>query len=432
MISPGWTRSSIWGYLCFRFPVLSLSALAAVTSAEHEITYWDDNIEDVTSGDIAEDLMAISVMTPLAPRAYELADFFRSKGKTVVLGGVHPTFCAEEALTHCDAVVIGEGEESWPKVLSDYEKGALKKTYKADHLIDGEKIPCSARRIFSGKKYFFTNLMQTTRGCPFDCEFCSVTSFYGGSYRVRPLEHVRQELDVIALPGSFIFIVDDNILGLPTYSKQLFVLLQEYKYKWLSHSSISLAYKPELLKAAAKSGCYGLFVGFETLDEQNLALMGKKINQVNYYSEAITRFHDAGIGILGSFVVGYDHDGPDCFERIHEFCLNNKLDGGLFTILTPFPGTRVRARLEQENRLLTSDWNLYDMEHVVFRPRQLTVDQLYEGFKKLTLAFHSTPSLFKRLMLPPRRHFQFFGPGNVGFKIAWGKKFREEGQHRKT
>ncbi|MBN2381896.1 B12-binding domain-containing radical SAM protein [bacterium] len=429
LVAPGWTKSSVWGYLLFRFPVLSLPTLAAVTPPEHTLTFWDDNIENVQEGIGDEQLIAISVMTPLAPRAYALADYFRARGKTVVLGGVHPTFCPDEALEHADAIVVGEAEQTWPLLLKDFESGTLEQKYQATALIDGALIPAVDRSVFKGKKYFFTNLLQTTRGCPYDCEFCSVTSFYGGSYRVRPLEHVRAELDTIARPGSFIFIVDDNILGLPRYSKQLFELLKEYRYKWLSHASINLAFKEDLLASAAKSGCYGLFVGLETLDDKNLDLMGKRVNKVAYYREALARFHDAGIGILGSFVVGYDHDGPESFENIYEFCCKNKLDGGLFTILTPFPGTRVRQRLADENRLLTSDWNDYDMEHVVYQPKKLSAEQLYDGFRTLTRQFHSVPSLVRRL-LPPRRSFQFFGPGNLGFKIAWGRKFR--GEYKQT
>lgn len=424
MISPGWSKSSIWGYLLFQFPVLSLPTLAAVTPGKHQTRFLDDNIEDV-SGQNDDDLIAISVMTPLAVRAYELADHFRQQGKPVVLGGVHPTFCQDEALQHADAIVVGEAEKVWPILLEDFERGVMKKIYQAESLIDGQEIPSVRRNMFEQKKYFFTNLMQTTRGCPFDCEFCSVTSFYGGSYRVRPIEHVRGELETIAKPGSFLFIVDDNIIGLPTYSKKLFDTLNDYKYKWLSHASINLAFKEELLRAAAQSGCYGLFVGFESLDEKNLDLMGKKVNKISFYEEALKRFHDAGIGILGSFVVGYDHDTPETFHNIYDFCVKNKLDAALFTILTPYPGTRVRERLQKEERIITNDWRLYDMEHVVFRPKQMSVETLYDGFKDLTLEFHSIGSLWRRL-IPPKRHFQFFGPGNIGFKIAWKKRFKAD------
>lgn len=422
MISPGWSKTSIWGHIWFKFPVLSLPALAAVTPEEHSITYFDDNIENVLAvGD--EDLVAISVMTPLARRAYEIADFFRNRGKKVVLGGVHTTFCAEEAAEHADALVIGEGERSWPLLLEDFQKGVMKKRYSAPELIAPEQIPPARRSILEKKGYFFTNLIQTTRGCPFDCEFCSVTSLYGGSYRVRPLEQVESELRGLAKPGSFVFIVDDNIIGRPRYTAELCDTISPFRFKWLSHASINLAFQDELLHAVARSGCHGLFVGFETLNEENLSIMGKKVNRVEYYDEAIKRFHDAGIGILGSFVVGYDFDDLDTFDAIYEFCLKTKLDGGLFTILTPFPGTRVRDRMESEGRLLTSDWTYYDMEHVVYQPRKLSVDQLYQSFEDLTRDFHSMKSIFSRLF-PPKRHFQFFGPSNFGFRSAWKKCLR--------
>lgn len=423
MISPGWSKSSIWGHIWFKFPVLSLPALAAVTPKEHQIVYRDDNIENVLKVG-SEDLVAITVMTPLAPRAYEIADFFISHGKTVVLGGVHPTFCPEEALNHADSILIGEAEQSWGRLLSDFETGKLNETYKSLNYIDGSLIPPVSRKILDNKKYFFTNLIQTTRGCPFDCEFCSVTSFYGGTYRVRMLDAIDKELSTIGKPGSFLFIVDDNIIGQPRFSKGLFELLNQYRFKWLSHSSINLAFNEKLLTAAAKSGCYGLFVGLESLQEKNLTLMGKKINKVKYYYEAIQRFHDVGIGVLGSFVLGYDFDELSSFEKIYEFSLKAKLDGGLFTLLTPFPGTKVRERLQKQNRLITSDWQYYDMEHVVFKPSLLTIDQLYNGFQELTLSFNSFSSIFKRLMLP-RRSFQFFAPMNFGFHKAWKRVFTQ-------
>ncbi|MFC1851782.1 B12-binding domain-containing radical SAM protein [candidate division CSSED10-310 bacterium] len=424
MISPGWSKSSIWGHIWFKFPVISLPTLAAITPDHHEIRYVDDNIEPALIA-ADEDLVALTVMTPLAPRAYAIADFFRSHGKKVILGGVHPTFCPEEALQHADALVVGEGELSWPLALQDAEQGKLKTIYRAENLIESQKIPPPDRTILQNKKYFFTNLIQTTRGCPFDCEFCSVTSLYGGTYRVRPLEHIRQELDIIGKPGSFIFIVDDNIVGQSRYSQELFTVLKDYRYKWLSHASINLAFNDKLLRAAADSGCYGLFVGFESLNKDNLNLMGKKVNRIEYYQEAIARFHQVGIGVLGSFVLGYDHDQTGVFEEIFSFTVKTKLDGGLFTILTPYPGTKVRRRLEKQGRIISNDWSLYDMEHIVFRPTNMTVEQLYSGFKELTLSFHTVPTILKRLFMPTRS-FQFFAPANFGFRNAWKKRFKNE------
>jgi radical SAM superfamily enzyme YgiQ (UPF0313 family) len=405
--------------MSFRFPSLSLAVVAAATPPHWETALCDEGFGPVDFSAEA-DVVAITAMTAQAVRAYEIADAFRSRGKTVVMGGFHASNLPDEALGHVDAVVVGEAEAVWPQLLADFEEGRLQRVYRADALVDTAAIPVARRSIFDGKGYLLTNTVQTTRGCPYDCEFCSVTAFFGRKYRKRPVEAVLAELQEMRKTGSFAFFVDDNIVADRTYSLRLFREMTGMGMKWLSHASLDLAEDPELLAAAGESGCIGLFVGFETLDENALRTMGKKTNRVAGYVEAATALRDHGIGILGSFVLGWDGDGPDVFEKVFRFCEAAKLQAGIFPILTPYPGTKVRKRLLEEGRILSSDWRDYDMEHVNFRPKGMSVDELQEGYDWLCRQFYSFPSMWRRLSL--HRSLPAFGPMNFGFRAALRRK----------
>ena len=405
--------------MSFRFPSLSLAVVAATTPERFETDLCDEGFGPVDLDDPA-DVVAITGMTAQAVRAYEIADAFRSRGKTVVIGGFHASNMPAEALEHVDSVVVGEAEAVWPKLLADWREGKLDKIYRADGLIDTADIPVARRAIFDGKGYLLTNTVQTTRGCPYDCEFCSVTAYFGRKYRKRPVDAVLAELEGMRKRGSYAFFVDDNIVVDRSYSLRLFRGMKGLGMKWLSHASLDLAEDPELLAAAGEAGCIGLFVGFETLDEAALAAMGKKTNHVATYVESAKKLRDHGIGILGSFVLGWDGDGPDVFERTFRFCEEARLEAAIFPILTPYPGTKVRERLVAEGRILTNDWRDYDMEHVTFRPKGMTVEQLQRGYDELTRRFYSFGSMWRRLGL--HRSLPAFGPMNFGFRSALKRK----------
>jgi radical SAM superfamily enzyme YgiQ (UPF0313 family) len=421
-VSPGWPKGRLWGEMSFRFPSLSLAVVAAATPEGWETELCDEGFGPVDPGHPA-DVVAITGMTAQAPRAYEVADAFRARGKTVVMGGFHASNLPDEALGHVDAVVVGEAEDVWPGLLADLEAGRLAKVYRADGLIDTASIPVARRSIFDGKGYLLTNTIQTTRGCPYDCEFCSVTAYFGRKYRKRPVDAVLAELEGMRTRGSYAFFVDDNIVVDRTYSLRLFRGMKGLGMKWLSHASLDLADDPELLRAAGEAGCIGLFVGFETLDESALAAMGKKTNRVADYVTGARRLRDHGIGILGSFVLGWDGDGPDVFERTFRFCEDARLEAAIFPILTPYPGTKVRERLLAEGRILSDDWRDYDMEHVTYRPRGMTVEELQEGYDELTRRFYSLGSMWRRLAL--HRSLPAFGPMNLGFRSALRRKVRD-------
>jgi radical SAM superfamily enzyme YgiQ (UPF0313 family) len=419
-LSPGWPKGRLWGELGFKFPTLSLAALAAVTPPEWEVAFHDDAIRQ-TPFDTDADLIALTAMTAQATRAYQLADAFRAQGKTVVMGGFHASNLPDEALQHVDSVVVGEGELAWPQLLADFQAGRLQRSYRADGLIDTSLIPVARREIFKGSGHFFTNTIQTTRGCPFDCEFCSVTAFYGRKYRKRPVEQVLAELEQLRKVNSFVFFVDDNIVADRKYSLPLFAGMKGMGIKWLSHAPIDFAEDQELLKAAGESGCVGMFVGFESLNQESLAAMGKVTNRADSFKAYAQQFRDHGIGILGSFVMGCDGDTPAVFEQTLRFCEDARLEAAIFPILTPYPGTAVRRRLEAEGRIISNNWQDYDMEHVTFEPRGMSEQELQDGYDQICRSFYSLGSIWRRIG-KLHRSVQVFGPMNIGFRSAIRRK----------
>lgn len=417
IICPRWPEGSLWRHFIFRFPYLSLTTLAALTPGEIEVTIEDENVQEVNFDDPA-DLVAISIMTPLAKRGYAIADRFREKSVPVVMGGFHATWMPDEAGQHADSVVLGEAEQSWALLLEDFKAGGLQKIYRADGKADLKGLPIPRRDLLKKRGYFFTNTMQVSRGCPFQCSFCSVTAFFGHTCRFRPLDEVRKEAELLRRQNDFIFFVDDNIIGNPAYALDLFSFLKGLKVKWVSHASINIAENEDLLKRAGESGCHGLFIGFESLSQETLKSHHKTSNQVERYKEQIQKIRDRGIGIEGSFIFGSDEEDSSVFPRVVDFCEETKIDAAVFAILTPYPGTRIYEQFLKEDRILSRDWDLYDMDHVVFRPRNMTVEQLQEGHDSANRRFYSYPSMLKRFW-PLRRSHQVFLPSNWGMRRAW-------------
>jgi radical SAM superfamily enzyme YgiQ (UPF0313 family) len=415
LVCPKWPAGSLWGQIWFRFPLLALTTLAGLCPEDIRVRIVDENIEPVDLSDLP-DLVGITVMTPLASRAYTLADRYRRAGVAVVLGGVHPTMLPEEASQHADAVVRGEAERSWPQLLDDFRNGALQPLYSNQGFPDMAGMPVPRRDLLPQKGYFFRNTLQTTRGCPYNCHFCSVTSFYGRTFRFRPIAEVVRELE--SLSGRGVFFVDDNIGGDRAYAKELFRAIRPLKLSWFSQASLALARDEELLRLAADSGCKGLFIGFESLSQESLRAMGKTPNRASEFARSIRAIHDHGIGIQGSFILGTDFDDCNVFAETLRFVEANRIEAVLFTILTPFPGTRLYDQLAAAGRILHRDWQQYDMNHVVFQPKRMTPEELQQGFVWLHRKVYSSLSMVRRLF-PFRRSGVFFGVQNVGFRQAW-------------
>jgi radical SAM superfamily enzyme YgiQ (UPF0313 family) len=318
--------------------------------------------------------------------------------------------------------VVGEAEGLWPRLLEDFERGTLQPVYQHEAgfpSLDG--LPFPNWDLYRDKKYLPVHFIETTRGCPLDCEFCAVTNAFGGRHRNRPGDDVIAELKslrpfagLLTLKNC-VFFVDDNLIANRAYARELLARLADFKLKWFSQASMNIASDPEILKLSQRSGCVGMFIGFESLSPETLRAIGKRTNRPEHYLDTVRKIHDHGIGIDASFVFGFDGDDESVFDRTVEFVNRAKIEVVYYSILTPYPGTRLHRRLSDEGRILTCDWSLYDMSHVVYRPKKLTPDQLQDGCRRALKDSYSYGSIFKRLW-GTTAYKNFFYPMNFGFR----------------
>lgn len=383
-------------------PPLGLAILASVTPGDVEVSLTDENLTPLDFQRPA-DLVGITASTHTATRAYQLADYFRAQGMKVVLGGMHPTALPAEAGQHADAVVVGEAEDVWGQVLADVQDGRIQPFYRGQKRLHLAGLPGPRRDLFQREGYLFPDTIYTTRGCPYGCTFCAVTSFFGGTYRSRPVAEVLAEVEGLR-DRRLVFFVDDNIAAHRGRAKQLFRALAPYKLAWIGQAPVSIAKDEDLLAQAAASGCLALFIGFESVSPASLSAVGKKSNVVEEYEEAIRRIHARGIAIFGGFIFGLDHDTEDVFEKTVRFAQRARLEGAQFNVLTPYPGTPLSADLEREGRILTRDWAQYRGDRVVFAPRLISARRLQEGHDWAWREFYSLGSIWGRVGLShPRR-----------------------------
>jgi radical SAM superfamily enzyme YgiQ (UPF0313 family) len=384
------------------FAHLTLTTLAALTPTDIEVKITDENVEPI---DFEEDvdLVGVTGMVMHASRAYQIAQKFRQRGIPVVMGGPHASSCPLEAKEHVDTVVIGEAENVWKELVEDLKNGHLKPFYKADAYCSMKGIPPPRLDLLRRDAYMTINCVQTTRGCPHQCDFCHVTHFFGMTYRCRPVEEVIEE--VKRLDGEFVVFIDDNIAGNRHYAKELFTQLKPLKKQWAGQASMTLTRDSELLRLAAESGCVSLFIGVESLSSENLKEVNKSFNQVPQFENAMKALHDHDIMILAGFIFGLDHDDEGVFERTLRFCERNRIELPSFFILTPLPGTPLFQRMESEGRLLHKDWAKYNGATVVFKPKLMTEETLQRGFNWVCKEAYSWGSIFKRVFHPQQRFF---------------------------
>ncbi len=384
----------------FLFPSLNLPIVASLTPEGYEIELIDENIEEIDF-DKAADLVGITCMTAQAKRAYAIADKWRAKGTKVILGGIHPTAVPHEAAEHADAVAMGEAENVWRGLVRDADKHRLRKFYYSPKMPCLKNLPPPRLDLLKSDRYIIGNVMQIFRGCPFNCKFCSVTKFFGNTYRYRPVDEVVEEVKLRRksnIKGRFFGFLDDNIGGLPHYAKTLFAKLIPLDIIWAGQASLTIAKDRDLLKIFEKSGCKALFIGLESASQAALHESNKTFLKVSRFQEAIKIIHDHGISVEGAFIFGFDDDAPEVFEKTVKFVDRIGIDAVQFGILTPFPGTALWNKLDGENRLISRDWTKYTIGHVVFQPKKMSPEKLQEGSDWAWREFYSLRKIGKRFL----------------------------------
>jgi radical SAM superfamily enzyme YgiQ (UPF0313 family) len=384
---------------------LPIAALAGLTPPDVAITFFDDRLERIDF-DRPADLVAIPVETYTAKRSYQIASEFRRRGVKVVMGGFHPSLATEEVRRFADATVIGEAEGIWPQVIDDARAGRLQPVYRA------ESQPCLSRirydrSVFQGKAYLPIRLVETGRGCKFPCEFCAIQSFFDRSARRRPVGAVVEELRALKDGAKMFFFVDDNFAADIASGSELADAIAPLGIRWITQMSINAAHDDKLLARLAAAGCAGVLIGFESLDEGVLRSMRKNFNRMKGgYGPALANLRRQNIRVYGTFVFGYGEHRPEAFAEAAEFAIENKFYIAAFNHLTPFPGTPLYRRLEEEKRLLYDSWWLdarYRYNDLPFRPESGEPDDVRRGCLEARRKFYGWPSILRRFADPLNR-----------------------------
>ena len=376
-------------------PSLALSSLAAATPAPWRIRVWDENLLQGTAPTAPlPEIVGITVHLTFAKRAYDLAAFYRSQGCMVILGGPHALACPDEVQAHGDAIAIGNGVVLWPRILRDYQAKQLLPRYEAPFTnFAAETTP--QRDVIPEWGFLTRSSVIATRGCHNRCDFCYLaTGSTRTRYQMRPVPDVVAEIR--ALRSPYIVFLDNNLGAHKGYLRELCAGLEPLRIIWSAAVSLDLTDDPALVREMARSGCTGVFVGFESLTDDNLIQAGKRSPRAADFARRIALFHAVGIQVNGSFVFGFDNDGPDVFDRVAAFVEKNHLESATFHILTPYPGTPLFSRMEAEGRLLHKDWDRYDTAHAVFRPARMSSETLEDGYRRIYRQMFSLPSIWKR------------------------------------
>jgi radical SAM superfamily enzyme YgiQ (UPF0313 family) len=377
---------------------LPAAYLAALAAPYADISFHDDRMEAIPYDEPA-DLVAVSVETYTAKRAYQIATEYRKRGVPVVMGGFHATLIPEEVMEYAEAIVVGEGEQLFPRLLEDFRAGRMRRVYRAEGRSEIGSIRPD-RSIFAGKRYLKIGLVEAARGCHFKCDFCAITTYFGATQSRRPIDNVIAEIRSIKDGRKLFFFVDDNIVSHPKWAKEFYRALIPLKIRWVSQATLTMAQDEELMGLMKRSGCQGVLIGFETLDPANLKAMNKRFNDVKGgFPAVISQLNRHGLRLYATFIFGYDADTPESFARTVAFCKDQNIFMVAFNHITPFPGTQLYKRLEKEGRLLYDKWWLddrYQYGQVPFKtvlPPELIQDECVKARK----SFYSLGSILKRL-----------------------------------
>ena len=393
-------------------PTLALPTIAALTPNGIDVEITEEYVEDIDF-DEDVDLVGITALTCQAPRAYQIADEFRKRGTKTIIGGSHASACPEETLQHFNSVLVGEAEDVWEQIIEDVKSNNLKRVYQKPQRPDLSRLAIPRFDLIDYKNHMIAPFertplipIQATRGCPHNCDFCSVTRFFGRRIRKKPVAHVVREIEVIR--PSRIFFVDDNISADPRYAKELFEAIRPLRIRWACQMSTTIMKHPELIKLAAKAGCYETFIGIESINEETLKSLNKTFNQVSEYKELFKRFKDVGILGQAPLIVGVNGDTADSLRKAIDTALTWDISYLYICLITPLPGTKFYQRMKAEGRILSEDWSLYDTVSPLIRMDELTSEELmervWEGYQK----FYSLTNIFKRVWRFKKQYICFF------------------------
>ncbi len=432
MILPALTeaKSPYWRPIKYSlFPPLGLATLAAYCDDNDEIDLQDEHVEQLQTDD-CPDLVVIQVYITNAFRSYALADHYRKRGAYVCLGGLHVSSLPDEAMPHADSIFIGPGEDTFPQFLADFKNGVARKIYmNAKRNI--ENIPPIRRDLIKRNHYLVPNSIVVSRGCPHHCDFCYKDAFFEGgkSFYTQRVDAALAEID--RLPGQHLYFLDDHLLGNQKFATALFDGMKGMNRLFQGASTIDAILRGDLIEKAAEAGLRSVFVGFETLSNANLHQSNKKQNLNKDYEAAINRLHSLGIMVNGSFVFGLDDDDKDVFKRTVDWAVTNALTTCTYHILTPYPGTRLYKTMQSENRILHSNWDLYDTREVVYKTVGLTAEELKKGYDWSYKSFYSWGNILKASMQHEDikhaiKHFAYAG-GWKKFEPLWNFMIKTKG-----
>ncbi|MEM9189650.1 MAG: radical SAM protein [Myxococcota bacterium] len=383
-------------------PTLALTSIAGATPPDWEVTYWDENLlQGPPPIDPMPEVVGITVHLTFAERAYTLARYYRARGAKVVFGGLHVLSCPDECAPHADALAVGDGVALWPAILADIERGELKARYDGQFVSQYREDPAPRRSILPRESFLTTTSMNATRGCHNRCGFCYLsTKGLRMPYRMRDVGQVVAEIREDGQP--YVVFTDNNLGSNKKYLRALCEALEPAEIIWSAAVTIDVTDDPALVRAMALSGCTGVFIGFESLTDENLSDARKKTPRAADYARRVRMLHDNGIQVNGSFVVGFDHDRPSVFAELATWVEANRLESATFHVLTPYPGTPLFRELEAEGRILHRDWSRYDTAHVVFQPKHMSPEELAQGYGWLYDRLFSARSILRRRPRDPR------------------------------
>ncbi len=398
-----------------RYAPLTLTTLASLVPNDihTEVRIVDEGVDDIHPDLIDADLVGISAITGTAPRAYDISAQLRQRGVPVVLGGVHPTLVPTEAIQHADSIVVGYAEESWPQLLRDFVAGRLARRYDQSPNLKLANLPFPKRELFANGLVNVAHTLEATRGCIYQCEFCVVPSAWG-----RPLQKPISDVvaDIRQMRARRVIFLDLNLIADVPYAKELFTALIPLKIQWGGLVTTTIAWDDELLDLAARSGCRGLLVGFESLNQESLLEAKKAFNMRRDYHEVVRKIRERRIALMGCFVFGFDHDTVDTFGETVEFVLESHMELPRYAVAVPFPGTALYRRLKSEGRITTENWSLYDGQHVVFEPKRMTAAELLERTRRAWRTTYSYASICRRLA-GSRTRLSIAIPANFGYRF---------------